>query len=435
MSGPAESAPLADDERAELERLRAEVEALRTRRPPRRVPWRAIGAAVLGVLGCLLTLVSLLSVWVNNQVSDTDRFVATMSPVIREQSVRAAITDRLTAAVFTHLDVSALTDRAVTALAQRGVPPEAIGPLRGLSGPLESSVHGFVHERIGAVVASPTVAELWDRAIRTGHGQLNAVLSGDNPNVVVSNGEVRLDLAPFVAEVKQQLVAEGFTVADRIPDLHPTITVANARTLERGRTVYSVLDQAAAWLPWVTAVVLAAAVYLARDRRRALVHIGLGIATAMLVLAGALLVVRGIVVGAVPDRSVTAVGDVYDTVVRFLRGGLRTLFAVGVVLALGAFVTGPSVAAVRLRAGTAAAIAWLRGGGARAGLRTGRVGPWVHTYRGVLRTGAVAVAMLVFVFLDRPSGVTVLVIALLLLLCLAVIQFLDQPAAPQRPDG
>jgi hypothetical protein len=51
----------------------------------------------------------------------------------------------------------------------------------------------------------------------------------------------------------------------------------------------------------------------------------------------------------------------------------------------------------------------------------------VHTYRGALRGAAVALAALVFVFLDRPSGVAVLVIAALLAICLAVIQFLAQP--------
>ncbi|MGH8881396.1 MAG: hypothetical protein ACRD0P_29280, partial [Stackebrandtia sp.] len=62
-----------------------------------------------------------------------------------------------------------------------------------------------------------------------------------------------------------------------------------------------------------------------------------------------------------------------------------------------------------------------------AGLSTSRVGTWVHTHRGVLRGATVALAVLVFVFLDRPSGFAVLMIAALLVVCLAVIQFLAQP--------
>ena len=84
---------------------------------------------------------------------------------------------------------------------------------------------------------------------------------------------------------------------------------------------------------------------------------------------------------------------------------------------------------MRIRGGAVRFIAWLRAYGTRAGLRTGRFGTWVHTYRGVLRGAAVGLAVLIFVFLDRPTGLTILLIAVLLALCLAVIQFFDQPAA------
>jgi hypothetical protein len=119
-------------------------------------------------------------------------------------------------------------------------------------------------------------------------------------------------------------------------------------------------------------------------------------------------------------------------VVRSLRDGLRAVFVVGLVVALGAFLAGPSVTAVRVRGSAVAFMTWLRRRGARAGLRTGPVGGWVHTHRGVLRGAAVGIAVLCFVFLDRPSWLTVLIIALLLVLALAVIQFLDQSPAPER---
>jgi hypothetical protein len=98
---------------------------------------------------------------------------------------------------------------------------------------------------------------------------------------------------------------------------------------------------------------------------------------------------------------------------------------VGLVVALFAFLAGPSVTAVRIRSGVVRSLSWLRG---RTGVRSGRFGAWVHTYRGVLRGAAVGLAVLIFVFIDRPSGLTVLLIALLLVIVLAVIQFFDQPA-------
>src|SRR3954452_20085512 len=74
---------LSPDERIELERLRAEVATIRTAPPPRRkLRWRSVVAVVLIVLGCVLAPVAGLAVWSNNQVSNTDRFVRTMSPLV-----------------------------------------------------------------------------------------------------------------------------------------------------------------------------------------------------------------------------------------------------------------------------------------------------------------------------------------------------------------
>jgi hypothetical protein len=123
-------------------------------------------------------------------------------------------------------------------------------------------------------------------------------------------------------------------------------------------------------------------------------------------------------------------------VVRFLRDGLRTVLVLGLVVAGGAFLTGPAVTAVRLRGSAGRAVAWLRDRATKAGLRTGPVGAWVHTHAGALRVAAVGLAVLIFVFLDRPSGLAVLTIALSLVAFLAVIQFLDQkPVRAGRAGG
>jgi hypothetical protein len=431
--------PLTPGERAELQRLRAEVRSLRAGRGRRwHIAWRSVAAGVLIVLGCLLAPLSVLTVWVHDQVADTDRFVATMSPVIQEPSVQAAITDRVTNAVFTAVDVRGVANDAVQALAARGVPPNVTDRLQGLTGPLENAVHGFVHGRVADIVASPAIATVWNRALTVTSTQLNQVLSGNSNAVVVSNGKVNLDLGPFITETKQQLVASGFTLAGRVPDLHPTIPITDATTLERAQGFYSLLNTVASWLPWVTLALLAAGVYVARRHRRALIGASAGVMLGMLVLAVALAISRGVLVGQVPPRAAPAAGDTFDIVMRFLRAALRSVFAVFLVIGLGAFLTGPSVTAVTIRRGVTKGIEWLRVGGARAGLRTGPVGPWVHRYRNPLRIGLVAVAVLVFLLLSHPSGLTILIIALVLLLCLGIVQFLDQPRTadePSRADG
>src|SRR3954453_17722013 len=92
---------LTADERGELLRLRREVEALNTAARPRRrkFRWRSLLAVVLIVLGCVFAPVAGVSVWVHNQVSNTDRFVRTMSPLVHDPDIQARLTDRLTPTV------------------------------------------------------------------------------------------------------------------------------------------------------------------------------------------------------------------------------------------------------------------------------------------------------------------------------------------------
>ena len=99
-------------------------------------------------------------------------------------------------------------------------------------------------------------------------------------------------------------------------------------------------------------------------------------------------------------------------------------------VAAGAFLTGQSITAVRTRQGLASGIGWLRGSAEHAGLRTGPVGTWVYANKKVLRIAAVALAALVLVFWGQPTGKVIILLAGLLLVALAVIEFLGRP--PQR---
>jgi hypothetical protein len=435
---PGTTAPpvaLGADEREELRRLREEVAALRAEGPPagpprrhrRPVRWASVGAVVLLVLGLVALPVSLLAVWTHNQVADTDRFVATVSPVFEDPSVQNAMAARITTEVFTRVDVEQIVNQTVDALAAQGLPPVVVDRLRGLAGPIADGARGFVETKTRELVATPQFTDAVDRALTVTHQQMNTVLSGQSSAITIQGSYAVLDLAVFIDAAKRQLVASGFELAGRIPEVHPTIDLFPASILVRAQTAYTTLDALATWLPWFTVLLLAGAVMLARRRRRALLAVGVGIMVAMVVLAVALLVTRGIVVSEVPEQAAAPAAATFDIVVRFLRAALRTLFVVGLLVAVGAYLAGPSPSAVQIRAFSQRTIARLRRGEIAQRLQSGPVGPWVHEHLGLLRTLAVVLAVLVVVFLDRPTGLDVFAVAIGLVVALAVIEFLDQP--------
>jgi hypothetical protein len=158
---------------------------------------------------------------------------------------------------------------------------------------------------------------------------------------------------------------------------------------------------------------------------------GLGIAAAMILLGAALAVARTWYVNQTPADVLTpaAAGDVFDTLVRFLRTGLRAVGVLGLVLAFAAFVSGPSPAAVGTRHGFTHGIGSLRKGAEAAGWQTGPVGSWTFAHRRALRLVAAALGGVVLMFWSQPTAWVVVGVALVVLLALAVIEFLGRPPA------
>jgi hypothetical protein len=443
-----EDAELGREERAELERLRAEVAALRLQarsgevragRPGAvaggaRQRWRTIVAVVLIVLGCVLAPLAGVAVWARNQVTNTDRYVATVQPLASDPAIQQAVTDQITAQVFTYVDIQALTNQVVDALTVRvegrGLPPQAAAALGGLAGPIANGVQGFVRTQVERIVQSQAFADAWVQANRVAHDALVKALTGEGGGAVtVANDTVTLNLAPFIQTVKQRLVAQGFTLAERIPQVDKSFVLFQSEDITRARSAFNLLNTLGVWLPVIALILIGIGVYVAKDHRRALIGAGLGVAAGMVLLALGLAVFRSIYLDGVPAEVLPhdAAAVLYDTIVRFLRAGLRTLLVLGLVVAAGAFLSGPSVTAVRARRGLARAIGWLRGSAEHAGLRTGPVGTWVYANKRALRIGAVILAALALVFWGRPTGKVVIGLALALLVVLAIIEFLGRP--------
>jgi hypothetical protein len=193
--------------------------------------------------------------------------------------------------------------------------------------------------------------------------------------------------------------------------------------LVRAQSAYDALDAVATVLPWITLLVLAAGVYLARVRMRALVGVGLGVASALFLLAAGLLVARSLLVGAVPATGAAAAAAGFDIIVGSLRASGRAVLVLALVIALGAFLAGSSPTATGVRRWATGLLGRIRGGRSA----TGPVGVWVYAHVRGLRIGAVALAALLFVFLPQPTGGAILLIATGLLIVLAVIEFLARP--------
>jgi hypothetical protein len=430
-----ESRELGQDERAELERLRAEAAELRGQRPGtagrRRFSWRTPVSIVLIVLGCVLAPVAVLGVWAGNEVSDTGRWVATVEPLIHDPAIQNVLADKITKEITSQLNLTGTIDQASVQLNDKGLP--RISSLLTTFGPqIASAVTGFIHSSVQKVVSSQAIARVWVQVNTVAHQAVVKVLSGQgNGAISTSNGQIVLNLGPFITVVKQDLVARGFSLANNIPPVSPTVALFQAKDLGKAQAGYRLITTLKTVLPILVLVLLAAGVYVARHRRRALVGAGLGLAASMLVLAIGLLIARSIYLGSVPPSVLPgdAAAAAFGAMVHFIKVGLRVVLAVGLVVAAGAFFTGPSRSAVQTRSGFRSGIGRIRASGERRGVSAGPAGQWTYAHRRGLRIGAVALAALVLVFWGEPTGLVVIVLVVILLVVLGLIELIGRPAA------
>jgi hypothetical protein len=398
----------------------------------RRIGWRTLAATILVVIGCVLAPISVLAVWAANEVSNTGRYVATMEPLVHNPAIQNALTSKITTVITTRLNVTANADQAAAALSSHGL-PKAGTLLKSVAPSIASGVDGSIHSEVHKIVTGPRFASAWVQANTLVHRELVKVLSGQgSSSVAVKNGQVVLNLGPFIDVVKQDLVKRGFSLVSKIPAVNPTLTLFSATYLVKAQTGYRLINDLKIVLPVLTLLLLALGVFAARGRRRALIGAGLGLAASMLVLAVGLFIFRGIYLNSVPNSKLPAdaAAALFDALVAFIKQALRTVLVVGLIVAAGAFLAGPSAAAVGIRGAFARGLGRIRHRGEQAG----PVGTWTYAHRRALRISAVALAALVFVFWGQPTAAVAIVIAVLLLVALGLIELIGG-RPPARPEA
>jgi hypothetical protein len=403
----------------ELRGRNAELEAIQQASPAQRAGRiaRSSAAVILIVVGVLCLVVAPLAIWGRNLVLNTDRYVATLKPVASDPGVQDVIVNAIDKQVTTHIDVKSYISDVL--------PPRAA---QALAGPLQGAVAGLVNTVATRFVQSDAFKTLWVEVNRAAHQQIKYVLTGSRPtNAAVSTkgDKIYLDLSVVVDKVKAQLVAAGLAVASKVPAVGATIEIAELKGVDQARKATRALNTIADWLPWIGLGLVAGGIATARKRRRALMSAALGVGVGMIVIGIGLLIGRHIYLDKVPTDQLprSTAQFLFDTVVRFLRLGIRLVLVVALLVAIGAWVSGPSRAAVATRRAVSSIPPAL---GRR--LRTGPVGPFVARYAMALRIGVIALGFIILVLLDNVSVATIVTLAVIVLVLLLLIELLRASA-------
>jgi hypothetical protein len=360
------------------------------------------------VLGCLVLLVANVAVFARTFVFDTDTFADALAPEQPDEEVIAGVADKL-------------SDQIVTATGVQDRIQELTPRDNAL---VADAAENIIDDTVRTVMQSDRFREVWRDVVVRAHDRFVALVEGDDRQPVL------LDLRPAVERVDQSLEDGGIELIDdaTIEEVGEVVALRRAQ-IDEVRATLDLVRRLVIALPIVALVLIAAAVALAPDRRRMLARAGVGIVVAMVVTAVVLRITRTAITDRVEvDVRRQGVESLWGRLFETLFQQTAALTALGLLIALGAWLAGPARLAVRLRG----RVTLRRAGGAgEPATEPSGVARLLGAHRTGVRLGILAVAAGALLLLPGPSALTIVVVAVLALAAIAGAEILAAP--PQAP--
>ena len=220
--------------------------------------WQKIVSVVLLVIGFILVPLSGIAIWSHNQLTNTDRYVETVSPLADNADIQQTVATVVVDSLFAQVDPAKRIEDAL---------PEKAN---FLGQPIATAMKSYATDVTEKLLASDQFQKLWDGINRRAHNQLVALLTDDDAkaagaSVSIENGQVSLDLSSVIKQVQTKLVDAGLTFLEgvSVPPVSRTIAIINTEGLAEAQSYLAILDT----LAWVLPVLAIAALDRLRARR------------------------------------------------------------------------------------------------------------------------------------------------------------------------
>jgi cytochrome b561 len=393
--------------------------------------WQKVVSVVLLVIGFILVPISGIAIWSHNQLTNTDRYVETVSPLADNTDIQQAVATVVVNSLFAQVDPAKQIEDAL---------PSKAG---FLGQPIATAMKSYATDVTEKLLDTEQFQKLWDGINRRAHTQLVALLTDDDAkaagaNVHIKDGKVTLDLSSVITQVQTKLVDAGlsFLQGVNVPPVSRTIAIINTEGLAEAQSYLGILDTLAWVLPVLAIAALIGSALIVRTRRRATIRAAIVLVASCAFTLALLAIARSLYLDAAtsPNVSEGAARAVFDILVRNLRYGIITLAVVGIIVALVAYFVGPSAPAKKVRSLASKGVSGARNTAGDLGYPPNPLEKFVGAHKRGLELAVGAIALLALVLWDQPGVGTVLLIALVALIAVGFIEFLARGAIPETVD-
>ncbi len=319
---------------ADLQRQVAEGEA--KQKAPKHTGRRWV-VGLLILLGCVLLAGGNAALWVRDVVLDTDTWVSTVAPLPRSEVVAGTLSVYVVGEIFHAVDVEGA--------AQEALPEE----FAVLSGPLVGVLRDLAGDSVTKLIQSDQFNAVWVTANRAAHAVAMEALRGDRSLLYLEDGALTFDLSDVFASIENTLGLQnlGLFTGEEAPG---KIVLFTSQQVALVQQVLAAIDTVGTLLPLLALVTFVVAWLLSLWRRRTLMWIGIGVVITAALSLVVIAIAQPAVLAGILDPLIRALADeIWDVVLNGLIWQTVLLGILGLLVALGAWVAGPSEQAVGIR--------------------------------------------------------------------------------------
>jgi hypothetical protein len=259
---------------------------------------RRVLVVILGILACVAITLSATTLWLHQAALNTDRYVSIVTKVAADPEVVEEVSTNLAERLVSRIEI-----------------PQLVKPL----------IQDWLQERIATFMESEGFADAWANANRAAHTALVRILRSDAvlpeepvtisirellvigverlQEVGVIPGDIELpDLSDNDAVQRiREVLAERLDV--ELPEDFGQITIVRPARLEMARQFVRIFDFITVTSVLLTVGLIALTIFLARNRLRAVLLLGIGAAVALLAAIAATGAISSAVAGALAEAG------------------------------------------------------------------------------------------------------------------------------------
>lgn len=235
------------------------------------------------ILAGILTVVAILSTWVDRQLFDTKEWGNTSLKILQQPEVQAAVADFAVTELYDNVDVDAELKQVLP------------GDTKDLSGVAAGALRQVADKGAQEALGNQRIQDLWRQANEAAHTTLINIIEDKSDVLSTGGGEVQLELRPLIIEVASQ-IGLGDQAEQNLPTDVGNIEIVNSDELSTVQTVAKVIHGTALITALLVLLLIGLAVYLSPGYRWLTV---LWLAVALIIAAALVLILRSVIGGVI----------------------------------------------------------------------------------------------------------------------------------------